>query len=157
MPSDKANSKVFQRYLEAGRLWKQFDEEYRKAALSIGISESAFEVLFALHDLGEGCLQRDICQYACVSKQTINSSVHKLSEQGYLCLQPAESGRGMRLFLTPEGKALMDERVAPFADADFAAFCALSEAEQEEVLRVERRYLSGISEAFFSLAQSRNR
>lgn len=135
-------------YIEYGRLWKQFDEAYRKAALRMGLSTSAFEILFTLCDLGEGCLQRDVCQYACSSKQTINSSVHKLETDGIVRLEPAGTGRGMRIFLTDAGRALVDAKVAPFAEADFAVFSSLAPAEREVLMRAEKAYLEGIQKAF---------
>lgn len=139
-------------YLEYGRQWMRFDEQYRKAAARAGLSESAFEILYALCDLGEGCLQRDICQYACASKQTINSSVHKLEKDGILRLEPAESGRGVRVFLTKAGKALVAERVAPFAQADYEAFSSLTKSDRESLARIQQQYLDAVTTAFDAVA-----
>lgn len=145
-------SDTYDDYVEYGRMWKEFGDVYRKAALAAGLSESAFEILYALCDLGEGCLQRDICQYSYASKQTINSSVHKLEKDGYLRLEPAESGRGMRIYLTPAGKSLTKQRVKPFADADFSAFASFSAAERKATLSMQRAFLDKLTAAFESTA-----
>lgn len=141
-------------YVEFGRQWKQFDEVYRKAAARMGLSESAFDILFALCDLGEGCLQRDICLYSCSTKQTINSSVHKMEKDGLLRLEPAESGRGMRLYLTDAGRSLVDEKVRPFAEADYKVFASFSVADRDALIRIQRNYIDGIEQAFGVLCES---
>ena len=37
----------------------------------------SFGILYWLDDLGDGCLQRDVCVASGLTKQTVNSSVHK--------------------------------------------------------------------------------
>lgn len=140
-------------YIEYGRMWKEFDEVYRKAALAAGLSDSAFEIFYGLYDLGEGRLQRDICSYSCASKQTINSSVHKLEREGYIRLEPAESGRGMRLYLTESGKSLVAKRVKPYADADMKAFTALSAEQREILIAAQHAYLEDLSTRFSAVSE----
>ena len=65
-------------YEEFNQFLREFQDVYDAAALKLGISQSAFDVLWALCECGEGCLQRDICAYAYLGKQTVGSSVHKL-------------------------------------------------------------------------------
>ena len=88
-------------YERVNRILRRFDRAYSSAATQVGLSDSALDVLWALYDAGEGCLQRDICAFSCLGKQTVNSSVHKLVKEGMLRLEPAQAGRGMRVFLTP--------------------------------------------------------
>lgn len=139
---------IYEAYLEAGRLWKRFDEVYRKAAFRAGISDSAFEIFYALYDLGEGCLQRDICAYASASKQTINSSVHKLEKEGLVRFEAAESGRGVRVFFTDKGRAFADARVKAFARADFKVFSDMPDADRRALMRIQRAYIQNLSQAF---------
>lgn len=146
--SGEAQQEVKEQYLELGQLLKRFDEAYRKAASSAGLSESAFETLLALCYLGEGCLQRDVCRYACISKQTVNSSVQKLVREGFVRLEPADSGCGMRMFLTAEGRSLVGERVAPFASADFEVFASLSAPARQAMLKAQAAYVDGVAAAF---------
>ena len=56
------------------RLYKELDDLYHEIALAMGLSDSAFAVMYVVGTLGDGCLQRDICREAYVSKQTVNSS-----------------------------------------------------------------------------------
>ena len=71
------------------RLYKELDDLYHEIALAMGLSDSAFAVLYMVGTLGDGCLQRDICREAYVSKQTVNSSMRNLERQGYLYLETA--------------------------------------------------------------------
>ena len=134
--------KEYQTYKEMDRLWRAFDEVYRSVASRLGLSSGVFEVLLAIYQLGEGCLQKDICTNACLGKQTVNSSVHKLVKEGILRLEPAEVGRGMLIFLTEEGKRLIKERIEPMAQADVLAFSSLPREDQLAVIRIEREYLT---------------
>ena len=43
------------------RIDKEFNDIYHEVALKMGISDSAFSIFYILNDLGDGCLQKDIC------------------------------------------------------------------------------------------------
>ena len=53
-------------------LYKEVDEIYHEIALKMGISDSGFIILYALAELGDGCLQKDIAKIYYISKQTVN-------------------------------------------------------------------------------------
>ncbi len=139
-------------YEQVDRLWRSFSNAYSSMAACAGLSDSAFDVLCAVYDLGEGCLQRDVCERVYLGKQTVNSAVHKLVDMGCLRLEPAASGRGRRLFLTPEGRDLAERFVVPACEADVAAFSSLSPADQQALVRIEQQYLRALSERFGALA-----
>lgn len=139
-------------YERVNRILRRFDRAYSSAATQVGLSDSALDVLWALYDAGEGCLQRDICAFSCLGKQTVNSSVHKLVKEGMLRLEPAQAGRGMRVFLTPAGRKLMESRVIPLCEADFAAFATLSPEDQAAAERVSQAYVEELERRFSELA-----
>lgn len=139
-----SDSTARQVYEDFNNTLHAFDQVYSDYAGRMGLSDSALEVLWSVYDLGEGCLQRDVCADMCIGKQTVNSSVHKLVDQGILRLEPAATGRGMRLFLTDEGRVLVQERIAPLAEADFAAFAELPEADRQVFGRFLRSYLQSL-------------
>lgn len=141
-------------YYQIDRLWRSFSNAYSGMAARAGLSDSAFDVLCFVCELGEGCLQRDVCEQTYLGKQTVNSAVHKLVGLGYLRLEPAVSGRGMRLFLTPEGHELVERFVVPACEADVAAFSSLAPADQQAIVRIEQEYLHALNERFGALAAS---
>ena len=58
---------------EFNRLYKELDDLYHNLALRQGLSDSASIILYALYLLGDGCLQRDICDLSYISnKSTID-------------------------------------------------------------------------------------
>ena len=67
-------SKIMRRY---NHLLGETEAVYHEMSLKLGLSDSAFIILYALCEQGNGCLQKDICAQAFVSKQTINSSIRR--------------------------------------------------------------------------------
>ena len=76
---------------EFNRIFKECNHIYHDIALKLKLSDSGFDILYILYTLGDGCLQKDICENTMLSKQTIHSSVQKLMRDGFLSL---EAGRG---------------------------------------------------------------
>lgn len=97
--------------------------------------------------MGDGCLQRDVCVASGLTKQTVNSSVHKLERTGFVELR-VEQGRGTHLHLTEAGRALVEERVRvrPVAEAETAAFVAMGSRDSEELLRLTHLHLELLRE-----------
>ncbi len=134
---------LFQEFL---RLDHQIEEFYHELAVRLGLSDSAFQVLWSVAELGEGCTQRDICRQFFLSKQTAHSSVRKLEQEGVLTLRPG-SGREVAIFLTEKGKALVGEKVVPTMEAERAAARGLQAAEWETALRLMRKWFGLFREA----------
>lgn len=130
---------------EFNQLYKELDELYHAVALKAGLSDSALDILYSLCVLGDGCLQKEICQLAFISKQTVNSSIRKLEQQQYLVLQPGK-GRDMHIYLTDAGQALVQEKVIPVIQAENQAFGRMTAAEQNELLRLCKIYLSNLQQ-----------
>ena len=80
-----------------------------------------------------------------LTKQTVNSSVHKLERTGFVELR-VEQGRGTHLHLTEAGRALVEERVRPVAEAETAAFVAMGSRDSEELLRLTHLHLELLRE-----------
>ncbi|MDE6915786.1 MAG: MarR family winged helix-turn-helix transcriptional regulator [Lachnospiraceae bacterium] len=97
---------------ELNRLNKALSELYHDLCVQLGMSDSVFDIFYAIAALGDGCRQRDICDYAFTSKQTIHSSIHKLEKEGFLSMKPGK-GREMHIFLTPAGEQFTQEKIAP--------------------------------------------
>ena len=63
-------------FRELDLLYKATDALYHNIALHAGVSNTAFLVLYHLWELGDGCLQKDICSRCyLISKQTVHSAV----------------------------------------------------------------------------------
>lgn len=111
----------------------------------MGISDSAFSIFYTIYDLGGGCLQKDICYEFFANKQTVNSSIRKLVQEGYIYLKQGV-GRDKHIFLTEAGKQFVEKYIVPVVQKENAAFTALKEEEQKELLRLANIYMESLRE-----------
>ena len=85
--------------IEFNSLFKEMTDVYHNIALKLGISDSAFLILYAVVELGCGCTQKDIVDMYYMSKQTINSSIKNLEKAGYIEFKQ-DKGNNKQIFLT---------------------------------------------------------
>lgn len=129
--------------------WREQNQLYRDVAASFGISESAFNILYAIYLAGEkGIAQRDICVQMCIGKQTVNSSIHKLEREGVVVLKSGPGRRGLLSHLTPVGLELAERTIVPMIEAELAALREFDDKELELVLLLGRRYTDALRSHF---------
>ena len=128
---------------EYNTIYRLSGELYHRVAVKMGLSDSAFEILYALDDLGDGCQQKDVRAASGLSKQTVNSSVHQLARAGTVELQ-TDGGRMVRLYLTESGRSLVERCIRPVVQAEEAAFGTLDPEECAALLQLSRRYLDAL-------------
>ncbi len=125
---------------EFNRLYKELDELYHDIALKLGISDSALAVLYTVCVQGDGCLQRDVCREAYISKQTVNSSVRRLEKDGFIYLEES-TGRDKHICLTAMGKAFVEEKIRPILDVENGAFLEMTPEERTMFILLSRKYV----------------
>lgn len=97
---------------------------YHEINRKLGLSDSTSSVLYALVEEGGRRLLRDICRCSGLSKQTANSAIRKLEQDGVLYLEPAD-GKNKMVCLTESGKELAERtagRILAVEDEIFAAW-----------------------------------
>ncbi len=132
---------IGQKLKEYNRIYKEMDNLYHDIARKLKLSDSAFDILYSICELGDGCLQKDICSISFISKQTINSSIRNLEKEGYLHLKHGR-GRTMHILLTDAGKELIRQKIFPVLEIENQTFDDMSESESAELLRLSRKYMS---------------
>ncbi len=132
-------------YREFNRICCEFDQLYRTVAMKMGMSDSAFQTLLAVYDLGEGCTQSEVCDYCCLGKQTIGSSVRKLQNVGLITLEKRVGSRGLGIFLTEEGREVVKERIAPIVEADVDALASVGPEKARLLVQISQEYLAGFN------------
>lgn len=137
------HEKLNELLLDFNKINKECDELYHKVASKMGISDSAFSIFYTLYDLGDGCLQKDICYEFFANKQTVNSSIRKLIQEGYIYLRQG-AGRDKHIFLTETGKQFVEKYIVPVVQKENEAFTALKEGEQKELLRLSNIYIESL-------------
>lgn len=127
---------------EFNKIYKEFDDLWHETALHIGVSDSAFDILYSVYCLGDGCLQRDICALSFGRKQTINSAIQKLVKEGLLLMKQGK-GREMHIFLTEAGKDFVKQKVEPLVAIENSVWEEMPPEERQELIRLTKQYVDG--------------
>lgn len=128
---------------EYNHIYKEMNDIYHEAARRMQLSDSAFDILYSVYELGEHCQQRDICEISCMSKQTVNSSIRKLESDGYITLIPGK-GRSKFIQLTDNGKSLIEKKLVPFINIENEAFSSMTPAECTQMLALNKKYAQAL-------------
>ncbi len=97
-----------QKIMRYRRAIGEIEALYHEVATKHGLSNSAYSILYAICSQGDRCSLKDIVLYSCISKQTVNSALRKLEEEGILYLQMV-NGKNKEAVLTEKGKELADK------------------------------------------------
>lgn len=124
---------------ELNLLIKELMDLYYEVSLKSGLSDSTFDILYAMASMGNGCQQKDIADYYHMSRTTINSSLKKLEEQGYISMQKGQ-GRNKHLYLTEQGKSLVQAKIIPVMKMENSIFTGMTPDEGKEFLRLFRKF-----------------
>lgn len=117
----------------------RIDEVYHEAAVRLGLSDSAMWILYALAQTDENLTQAQLSVICGISKQTIHSSVAKLTEGGIL--EPQTGVRNVPLKITKKGEKLIREKILRLIEAENAVLNAWTLDERKTFLRYNEEYL----------------
>ena len=126
------------------RLVGQTQAVYHDAARRLGLTDSALEILYALHAEGGACPLREICRNCSIPKQTISSALRRLEDQGAVTC--TAHGRSKTVSLTPEGRALAERTVGQLIAAENAVLDGWPEADTERYLALTEAFLVAMRE-----------
>ncbi len=118
---------------------------YHAMAQSLGLSDSAFTILYTLSLLETPAPLSRVVQLTGLPKQTVNSALRKLDKDGLLTLEAA-GARKKNLFLTPAGQILCQEKIHPVLALEDEIFHTWTQEERELYLRLTQRYLDDLKE-----------
>ena len=135
---------------EYNRIYKEVNDIYREIAAKFGLSNSTFDILYTICEVGDGCLQKDVCDATFIPKQTVNSSIRKLEQEGYLTFSSGK-GREKHIHLTESGHTLLKKTIFPIVKAENQAFTELSQEECETLLKLHGKYISALRAKFSEL------
>ena len=136
---------------EFNRIYKKTNEIYHDIALRLGLSDSAFDILYSISELGDGCLQKDICNATCIPKQTIHSSIRQMEKSGYLTLSSGK-GRSMHITLTDLGKSPLERTIYPVMQMEGEAFHCMTDEECQQMLALFGKYIQALGDAAKNLS-----
>ena len=149
--SELGNPYISNPLKEFNRIYKKTNEIYHDIALRLGLSDSAFDILYSISELGDGCLQNDICNATCIPKQTIHSSIRQMEKSGYLTLSSGK-GRSMHITLTDLGKSLLERTIYPVMQMEGEAFHCMTDEECQQMLALFGKYIQALGDAAKNLS-----
>lgn len=128
---------------ECNNLYKRYDSLYRKIARDFEMSESVLFILYFMRIAGGACSQSEICNGILQSKQTVNSAIKKMGEEGLLCLSCREGNKKSKcITLTPAGVGVAEKTADRVIEAEAAAISAMSGEEMERFLELYEKFIS---------------
>lgn len=127
-------SNISDKYSEYGALLDQYDKElddiYHCYALRHNLSDAALWILYVIHGSDTGITQADICSGWFFSRQTINTALKGLMQQGIIKLDSVPGNRKSKhVLLTPQGKTMAQRIVIPLKQAEEQVFASFTDEE----------------------------
>lgn len=127
---------------------RSMDIAYHNYAKSLGLSDTAFWVLYCISESSAALTQRELCRYWSFSPQTLNSALKSMEKQGIIRLEPVPGNKkNKQLCLTSGGERLVAEAILPLMRVEGECFGALSADECEQMLSLTERYFAALRES----------
>lgn len=124
-------------------LVSETDAVYHEAALRMGMADSTMQILYVLCDRGGNCPLGEICTLSGISRQTINSALRKLEEEGIIYLERM-GGKRKRVHLTDKGRNLAEHKVVRLMEIENGILDSWPRAELEQYLESMEKYLTAL-------------
>ena len=128
-------------------IWQSLNLIYEDYARKAGVSYNSLYILNTIATT-EGCTQKHICEKTLLPKQTVNNVITSFYKSGYIALTELPENRRIKTIrLTEQGKAYADTLIPTIHQADRLAMQALTEAEQDTLLLLTKRYVAAFEAA----------
>lgn len=135
-------------------LLKIYDKLYYEWSKNSGMSETAFYILMTVWEKDGNCTQADICEYWSYSRQTVNSAIKLLEDDGYLKLVQQKSGRKKTIALTESGRQYAARYIAPLIKLDEDVWEGIPKEERDVCIGVINKHLQTFSNRLKGLLEA---
>ena len=123
----------------------EIDGLYHQASVKLGLNDSTSRVLYTLIKHSGSCLISDIYKQSGIGKQTVNSALRKLEEDGIINLEQFD-GRSKKVIFTDKGKEYANETIIKLIAAETKAYEQWSESEITQYLELSRKFMQTLRE-----------
>ena len=124
-------------------LFGEIEAVYHEISLQMGLSDSVSRILYAICDEGDRCPLSLICRRTGLSKQTVNSALRRLEEEGAIRLE-AVNGRAKKVCLTGAGRTLADRTARRIMEMENQILAGWAPREMEQYLELTERFLHSL-------------
>ncbi|MFA7100960.1 MAG: helix-turn-helix domain-containing protein [Bacilli bacterium] len=122
------------------QMHKSMEAIYHNYAMSCGLSDSAFWLLYSVAEHQETYTQAELCLDWSFSPKTINSALKLLEKKGLVKLVGVSNNRkSKRISFTSEGRKLYKRYILPVMQAEDNALSALTPQEQSQLLFLTKK------------------
>lgn len=138
--SEPINAPLINPWLkEYNNLLQECNDIYRRAAKKLGVTECTLWILYSLRLEGRPVTQRSLCALMQQPKQTINSALKNMENDGFIRLAPGGDRRTREITLTEKGLELATCTADVIAMAEAKPFSELEPQEREQFLLTYRK------------------
>ena len=142
------------------RRFNQINDEitslYHRASTKLGFSDSELIILYLLCSYDRELTQSCVIDLTGMSKQTVNSSVRRMEQAGWVALGERTNHRRVIRF-TKAGEELSREVIQPFMEREEGLFADWTKEEKETFLSLHQRYRDALRRMVEMLPDRRSR
>lgn len=138
-------SPVSDRMKRLNLITSEIDAVYHEATLKLGLTDSAMIILYTMCLFDGSCQLSQIVGLSGLSKQTINSALRKLEDEGIVYLE-AGGGRKKRVCLTDMRRGVAQDTALRLIEIENEVFSEWPAEEQEIYIRLLQRFLTSLRE-----------
>lgn len=121
--------------------WRALQNIYNQYARELGLTTNFIDVLDVLYE-NQPCTQKDVMDTLFLPKQTVSFVIKKLSQRGYIHLQPDSSDKRRNVIVfTPNGASYAKKIIKPFINREEQAMNALSKKKQADLNNLFAQYV----------------
>lgn len=122
------------------------DAVYHEISRTLGLSDSAMQILYTICSCGDPCPLREIRNLCGMSKQTANSALRKLERDGILKLESA-GAKEKSVRLTDDGREFAMRTAARLIRAENDILAEWDPEDVERYIALGEKYLSSLRDA----------
>ncbi|MBR4027569.1 MAG: winged helix DNA-binding protein [Lachnospiraceae bacterium] len=123
---------------------------YHKAAVKVGLSDTAMQVLYIVCMFENECLLSDVIRLSEISKQTVHSAVSRLEKEEFLVLKEYDKRKKL-ICLTEKGEKLAQDTVVQIMELENEIMNEWTKEEQEQYIILTERYFMKFKESLIKL------
>ena len=121
----------------------EIDATYHEMSTKLGLSDSVMRILYTICDNGTDCPLQKICRLTGLSKQTINSALRKLENEGVIYLEPL-GPKNKNVCLTESGKRMAEQTAGRIMMMENAIFASWPREDMERYVALTETYLQDL-------------
>ena len=124
------------------QFWFGLNDVYDQWVKEHHLTVNTLFTLYAIHSAPAGCTQRMICEQLLLPKQTVNTLLNGLEQQGYLQRIPDEKDkRSKQVRLTAAGQQYTDRLLAELHDWECRALGQMEPEHRETLISTSLLFL----------------